>query len=78
MVVPLHSQNRNKPNIMKKVFAMFAVAGMLFTAACGNKTEEATEETIEVVIEETEEATEEISEEVEEVTEEVATEEVAG
>jgi len=61
---------------MKKVFAMFAVAGLLFTASCGNKevTEEATEE-VEVVIEETEEAVEET---VEEATEEVegATEEV--
>jgi hypothetical protein len=38
---------------MKKVFAMFAIAGMLFSASCGNKevTEETTEE-IEVVIEE--------------------------
>jgi hypothetical protein len=61
--------------IMKKVFAMFAVAGLLFTASCGNKevTEETTE--VEVVIEETEEVTEET---VEEATEEVegATEEV--
>lgn len=48
---------------MKKVFAMFAIAGMLFSASCGNKevTEETTEE-IEVVIEETEESTEEVIE----------------
>jgi ElaB/YqjD/DUF883 family membrane-anchored ribosome-binding protein len=61
---------------MKKVFALFAVAGMLFTASCGNKevSEEATEE-IEVVIEETEEVIEESVEEAEEVIEE-ATEEV--
>ncbi|GHB45616.1 hypothetical protein GCM10008106_28300 [Mongoliitalea lutea] len=76
MVVHLQAQNRNKPNIMKKVFAMFAVAGMLFTAACGNKTEEATEE-IEVIIEETEEVIEEATEEIEEAMEEV-TEEVEG
>lgn len=62
---------RNKQIIMKKVFAMFAIAGMLFSASCGNKevTEETTEE-IEVVIEETEEATEEV---IEETTEEVET-----
>ncbi|MFC0261432.1 hypothetical protein [Fontibacter flavus] len=61
---------------MKKVFALFAVAGMLFTASCGNKevSEEATEE-IEVVIEETEEVIEDSVEEAEEVIEE-ATEEV--
>lgn len=42
---------------MKKVFALFAVAGMLFTASCGNK--EVSEETeVEVVIEETEEVIE--------------------
>ncbi len=47
---------------------MFAVAGMLFTAACGNK--ESNEETeIEVIIEDTEEAIEESAEEVEEVVE---------
>lgn len=40
---------------MKKVFALFAVAGMLFTASCGNK--EANDETqdTEIIIEETEE-----------------------
>ena len=56
---------------MKKVFAMFAIAGMLFSASCGNKevTEETTEE-IEVVIEETEESAEEV---IEETTEEVET-----
>ena len=43
---------------MKKVFASFAIAGMLFTAACGNKAQESTEE-VEVIIEETEEAIEE-------------------
>jgi ABC-type phosphate/phosphonate transport system substrate-binding protein len=57
---------------MKKVFAMFAIAGMLFSASCGNKevTEETTEE-IEVVIEETEEVIEEATEEVEAEVEEV-------
>lgn len=53
---------------MKKVFAMFAIAGMLFSASCGNK--EVTEE-IEVVIEETEEVIEETTEEVEITVEEV-------
>jgi hypothetical protein len=80
MVLLLHADSKNQIKIMKKVFAMFAVAGLLFTASCGNKevTEEATEE-VEVVIEETEEAVEET---VEEATEEVegavegATEEV--
>ncbi len=37
---------------MKKVFAIFAIAGLIATASCGNK---ATEETVEevVVVEET-------------------------
>jgi len=50
---------------MKKVFALFAITGMLFASACGNKevSEEATEE-IEVIIEETEEVIEEATEEV--------------
>lgn len=58
---------------MKKVFALFAVAGMLFSASCGNKevSEEAVEAT-EVVIEEAVEATEEVIEEAtEEISEEV-------
>ncbi|WP_304516706.1 hypothetical protein [Cecembia rubra] len=56
---------------MKKVFALFAITGMLFASACGNKevSEEATEE-IEVIIEETEEITDETEEVIEE-TEEV-------
>jgi hypothetical protein len=64
---------------MKKVFALFAIVGLLVTASsCGNKevSEETTEE-VEVVIEETEEVeTEEV--ETEEVETEVATEETAG
>ncbi|EOZ98039.1 hypothetical protein A33Q_1546 [Indibacter alkaliphilus LW1] len=44
---------------------MFAVAGMLFTAACGNKESNEETEEIEVIIEETEEAIEESAEEVE-------------
>lgn len=62
---------------MKKVFALFAITGMLFASACGNKevSEEATEEN-EVIIEETEEVTDE-AEEVLEVTEE-GEEEVEG
>lgn len=49
---------------MKKVFALFAVAGMLFTASCGNKevSDETTE--VEVVIEETPEVIEDSTEEV--------------
>jgi ABC-type phosphate/phosphonate transport system substrate-binding protein len=64
---------------MKKVFAMFAIAGMLFSASCGNKevSEETTEE-IEVVIEETEETVEEATEEVEVVIEESVEEVVEG
>ncbi|MFD2033990.1 hypothetical protein ACFSKL_04255 [Belliella marina] len=49
---------------MKKVFALFAVAGMLFTASCGNK-EVSEENEIEVVIEETEEVIEDSVEAVE-------------
>ncbi|RZS95909.1 hypothetical protein [Cecembia calidifontis] len=57
---------------MKKVFALFAITGMLFASACGNKevSEEATEE-IEVIIEETEEGIDEAEEVIEEATEEV-------
>jgi gas vesicle protein len=74
--VPLQPLIKKQTKHMKKVFALFAVAGMLFTASCGNKevSEEATEE-IEVVIEETEEVIEEAAEEVEGAIEEV-TEEV--
>jgi hypothetical protein len=63
---------------MKKVFALFAIVGLLVTASsCGNKevTEETTEE-VEVVIEETEEATEEVD--TLEVETEEASEEAAG
>lgn len=64
---------------MKKVFAIFAIVGLMATAACGNKEVSSdTEETIEVIVEETEEITEEITdstavlvEEVVEVIEEV-------
>ncbi len=52
---------------MKKVFALFAITGMLFAASCGNKAEDTTEE-VEVIIEDAAEA---IEEEVEEVVEEV-------
>jgi uncharacterized Zn finger protein (UPF0148 family) len=64
---------------MKKVFALFAITGMLFSASCGNKevTEEASEE-IEVIIEETEEAVEETTEEIEVVIEESVEEVVEG
>lgn len=64
MVVHLFFELRNKQKNMKKVFALFAVAGMLFTASCGNKevSDEATE--VEVVIEETPEVVEEATEEV--------------
>lgn len=67
---------------MKKVFAIFAIAGLLATAACGNKevkevtsemeesTEVIVEETIEIV-EETSDSTAVIVEEVVEVMEEV-------
>ncbi len=66
---------------MKKVFTLFAVAGLLFTASCGNKEVQETEEAVEIQVEETEEAIEEsveqledtveaVQEEVEETTEE--------
>ncbi len=61
---------------MKKVFAIFAIAGLMATASCGNKevTEEATE-TVEVVEETTIEVVEETADTtavvVEEVVEEV-------
>ncbi len=57
---------------MKKVFAMFAICGMMFAAvACGNKAE-STEETVEETMEQVEETTEEVVEEVEESVEEAA------
>ncbi len=66
---------------MKKVFALFAITGMLFASSCGNKevSEESTEE-IEVVIEETEVAPEVIEDTTEESAEDsiVVTEEVEG
>jgi hypothetical protein len=60
---------------MKKVFAIFAIAGLMATASCGNKevTEETTEST--EVVEETIEVVEETADSaaviVEEVVEEV-------
>jgi hypothetical protein len=54
---------------MKKVFALFAISGMLFAASCGNKSEDTTEE-VEIIIEETEEAIEDAVEAIEEVVEE--------
>ncbi len=66
---------------MRKVFALFAITGMLFASSCGNKevSEESTEE-IEVVIEETEEAPEVIEGTIEESTEDsiIVNEEVEG
>lgn len=64
---------------MKKVFAIFAIVGLMATASCGNKevTEEATEtvESTEVVVEETIEVVEETADSsavvVEEIVEEV-------
>lgn len=45
---------------MKKVFAIFAIAGLIATASCGNKTtEETSTEATEVVEETTEEVVEE-------------------
>ena len=40
---------------MKKVFAIFAIAGLIATASCGGKTEETVEDTtavVEIVVEE--------------------------
>jgi hypothetical protein len=40
---------------MKKVFAIFAIAGLIATASCGGKTEETVEDTtavVETVVEE--------------------------
>ncbi len=66
---------------MKKVFALFAIAGMLFASSCGPKevSDEATEE-VEVVIEETEEAPEVMEEDTTEVSTDstIVTEEVEG
>ncbi|MFT4855793.1 MAG: methyl-accepting chemotaxis protein [Algoriphagus sp.] len=50
---------------MKKLFAIFAIAGLMATASCGNK--EVTEETTETM-----ESTEEVVEETIEVVEETA------
>lgn len=65
---------------MKKVFVLFAVAGMLFTASCGNKEVQETEEAIETQVEEAEEALEDAVEELEEVVEDTveSVEEVNG
>ncbi len=51
---------------MKKVFAIFAIVGLMATASCGNK--EVTEESTEVI-----EITEEPTEEVIEITEDTTT-----
>ncbi|HAH37834.1 MAG TPA: hypothetical protein DEQ87_20600 [Algoriphagus sp.] len=63
---------------MKKVFAIFAIAGLMATASCGNKevSEEATEvvETVEETTEETVEAVEETTDSVEVVVEETVEE----
>jgi len=63
---------------MKKLFALLAVAGMIFTAACGTQEVE-TEDNVEIVEETTEvEAEEVIDLDAEEVdAEEVETEEAA-
>jgi inosine/xanthosine triphosphate pyrophosphatase family protein len=71
------SSNKKQTNKMKKVFALFAITGMLFASSCGNKevSEESTEE-IEVVIDEPEVAPEVMEESVEDST--VVVEEVEG
>ncbi|MDN3668799.1 hypothetical protein QWY93_05610 [Echinicola jeungdonensis] len=54
---------------MKKVFTLFALAGLLFTASCGHKEVQETEETVEIQVEEAEEVIEESVEELEETVE---------
>ncbi|MBS9522411.1 hypothetical protein KIH41_17110 [Litoribacter ruber] len=62
---------------MKKLFALLAVAGMIFTSACGTQEVE-TEENVEIIDETTEVEAEEIeAEEVEVEVEEEETEETA-
>jgi hypothetical protein len=77
VVVSLIRILRNRNN-MKKLFALLAVAGMFFTAACGTQeveTEdnvEIVDETVEVEAEEAEMDAEEVEVETEEETEETA------